>query len=155
MQQPRAEVERPPVERPWRVRSGLIIRDPYVSQILDGKKTWEIRGKRTTIRGRIGLIKGGSGTVVGTCDLFDVVGPLTLAEYRKGARRAGSEPREIDELPYDATYAWVLRHPVRLPEPVRYAHPSGAVIWVNLAPRVTGKVAAEERAVRVAAGNSR
>ena len=29
---------------------GLIIRDPFVTWILDGEKTWELRGKATQVR---------------------------------------------------------------------------------------------------------
>jgi hypothetical protein len=55
---------------------GLLIRSPWIEEILRGRKTWEIRGSNTNIRGRIGLIRSGSGLVVGTCDLVDVEGPL-------------------------------------------------------------------------------
>jgi hypothetical protein len=43
----------------------LLIRHPWIDMILDGKKTWEIRGSRTAIRETIGLIPSASGTVVG------------------------------------------------------------------------------------------
>lgn len=36
---------------------GLIIRQPWLDRILDGQKTWEIRGTNTQIRGPIGLIQ--------------------------------------------------------------------------------------------------
>jgi hypothetical protein len=55
----------------------LSLESPWVEMILDGKKIWEIRGRYTRIRGKIALIRGGSGLVVGTCELSDVVGPLT------------------------------------------------------------------------------
>ena len=38
------------------------------------------------------------------------------------------------------TYAWVLTAVRRFHTPVRYRHPSGAVIWVKLTSRVTTKV---------------
>lgn len=41
----------------------LLIRHPWIDLILDGKKSWEIRGARTTIRGTVGLVASGSGTV--------------------------------------------------------------------------------------------
>jgi hypothetical protein len=109
--------------------SGLVIRAPYVWQILDGVKKWEIRGTRTRKRGRIALILAGSGTVVGFCDLVDVVGPLTLDELQRTRHLHLSE---ADELPYRRTFAWVMANPTSLPDPIRYRHPSGAVIWVSL-----------------------
>jgi len=40
----------------------LVIRPQWIEKILAGKKTWEIRGSRTAIRGIIGLIPSGSGS---------------------------------------------------------------------------------------------
>lgn len=111
------------------ITHGLLILKEPLDKILAGTKTWEIRGKATARRGPIALIESKSGHVVGTCDVVDVVGPLTLAELQRNARRTGFRP---DELPYATTYAWVVRDARRLPEPVPYRHPSGAVIWVRL-----------------------
>lgn len=44
----------------------LIIREPWIELILSGRKTWEIRGTATSVRGRIGLIRARSGLIVGT-----------------------------------------------------------------------------------------
>lgn len=52
---------------------GLVIRSPWVEMILTGKKIWEMRGTYTHIRGKIALIRRGSGLVVGTCHLVDVI----------------------------------------------------------------------------------
>jgi hypothetical protein len=71
--------------------------------------------------------------VIGTAELVDVVGPLTRADLVANATKLNQPPRELDQpLYYDKTYAWVLRHARRLPKPVPYTHPSGAVIWVKL-----------------------
>jgi len=48
---------------------GLLIRQPFAYWIVDGKKTWEIRGSATKVRSRIAIIVAGTGTVVGTCKL--------------------------------------------------------------------------------------
>ena len=112
--------------------NGLIVRSPWVEMILDGRKTWEIRGRATHVRGRIALIRGGSGLVVGTCEIFDVVGPLTLEDLRGNAGNAGLALREVTIIPYKKTYAWVLRDVKQFIPPRPYKHPSGAVIWVKL-----------------------
>lgn len=36
---------------------GLILKSPWIDLILDGRKTWEIRGSNTLVRGHIALIK--------------------------------------------------------------------------------------------------
>ena len=120
----------------------LIIRAPYVDWILDGKKAWELRGGATKLRGRIGLIEKGAGVVVGTCELVRVHGPLTRAALRTNAAKMNASPDEFDgDLYYgDHTYAWELAAPRRLPRPVRYEHPAGAVIWVKLTDEVRAQV---------------
>lgn len=123
------------------ITHGLLILKEWLDKILAGTKTWEIRGKATARRGPIALIESKSGHVVGTCDLVDVVGPLTLAELQRNAKRAGS--RAI-KLSYETTYAWVLKDARRLPERVPYRHPSGAVIWVKLEREVVTRL---ERAI--------
>ena len=110
----------------------LLIRSPWIDLILDGKKTWEIRGSRTHIKGQIGLIASRSGTVVGVCDLVKCVGPLTATEFRKSAKKAGHRRSEAKLGYYRQTFAWVVKNARRLARPVEYRHPSGAVIWVLL-----------------------
>src|SRR5690349_14900149 len=68
------------------------IRAPYVDWILDGDKVWEIRSRATKIRGLVGLIKSKSLTVVGTCRIVDVIGPLTLKDIRENAQEKMNEP---------------------------------------------------------------
>lgn len=120
-----------------RITHGLLILKEPLDKILAGTKTWEIRGKATTRRGPIALIESKSGHVVGTCRVVDVVGPLTLAELRRNADRAGFKP---SQLYYATTYAWVIEDAKRLARPVPYRHPPGAVIWVRLAPGVVRKL---------------
>lgn len=116
-----------------RITHGLLILKEPLDKILAGTKTWEIRGKATARRGPIALIESKSGHVVSTCEVVDVAGPLTLAKLQRNARRTGFRP---SELPYATTYAWIVRDARRLPAPVPYQHPSGAVIWVCLETRV-------------------
>src|SRR5438876_7688725 len=49
----------------------LIIDEPWISMIVSGQKTWEMRSRNTQVRGRIGLIRKGSKTVIGLADLVD------------------------------------------------------------------------------------
>ena len=112
---------------------GLLIRTPWIEEILDGKKTWEIRGSYTHIRGTIALIRSGSGHIVGTCELADVLGPLTLSDMYENLLKHREPLNDLmNGLPYEKTFAWVLNNIQPLPQPIPYNHPCGAVIWVNL-----------------------
>jgi len=55
---------------------GLVIKSPWIEKILAGEKTWELRTRAVRERGTIALIKGGSGTIVGTCSILDCLGPV-------------------------------------------------------------------------------
>lgn len=126
--------------------SGLLIRSPYTDWILDGSKSWEMRGSATRKRGRIALIQSGTGTVVGSADLVDVIGPLTRSEYLSSARKLGLKRSALPAaLRYKRTFAWVLKNPRRLKTPVRYCHPYGSIIWVNLRPGVQAAVSRQRR----------
>jgi hypothetical protein len=118
----------------------LVIRRPWIDKIVDGGKTWEIRGSRTSVRGLTALVASGSGTVIGVCDLVDCIGPLTSTQFRRNAKKAGMRPSEATLGYYRQTYAWVVNNARRLARPVEYRHPSGAVIWVLLEPAVERKI---------------
>ena len=118
----------------------LLLRHPHIDNILDGKKTWEIRGPKTLVRATIGLIASGSGTVVGVCDLADCIGPLTPEQYRKNAKKAGMRPSEAKLGWYRQTYAWVVEKPRMLKHPVPYEHLPGAIIWVKLDASIEKKI---------------
>jgi hypothetical protein len=124
------------------VTKGLIIREPWISMILEGWKTWEMRTKATSIRGPIALIRGGSGTVVGVADLVDSLAPLTESDMRSSELMHGIGVDKIPQVVGDGwVVPWVLQNAVAI-APVPYTHPSGAVTWVNLAPEVTQAIAA-------------
>ena len=118
---------------------GLIIRAPWIDYILKGEKTWEIRGSNTAVRGRVGLIKSGTGTVIGTVEIKDSI-ELTLDDYRENSIKYGGDGQEALSLPYKRTYAWVLDQPSMFDEPFPYKHPMGAVIWVNLSKAMNGRL---------------
>ncbi len=128
---------------------GLIIRSPWIDMILKGEKTWELRGTSTKIRGKIALIKGGTKTVAGVCELSDVEGPLSKEDLIGSAGFHGLDEESLDgPPPYPKTYAWVLRNPVEFSDPVPYDHPQGAVIWVNLSSEESEKALDKERSSR-------
>ena len=83
----------------------LIIKQPYLEEILAGTKTIEFRSRATLIRGRIGLIQSGrKGEILGTVELHD-------------CRDAGH------------SYEWMLREVRRLPLAVQFQQNPGCVVW--------------------------
>jgi hypothetical protein len=125
----------------------LVIDEPWITSILRGEKSWEMRKTTCNIRGPIALIRKGSGLVVGTAV---VTGSLPTLTSR--AAYADAEPyhrippaRQESAFADGWTVPWVLAEARPLPRPVPYKHPSGAVIWVNLDSETAGRVQAHTR----------
>lgn len=114
---------------------GLIIDMPYVDQITSGQKIWEMRSTKTTKRGHVALIRKGTGMIVGLAEIIDSVGPLTRQQMSENQGKHMLTPAQLaDPKIVKWNNAWVLRSARKLRSPIRYQHPNGAVIWVNLTP---------------------
>jgi ASCH domain len=115
------------------ITHALIIREPWISLLLSGKKIWELRSRSTTIRGRVGLIRSGSGLIVGTTELTECLAPLTRKEMYASIKRHQVPAEDIPAaLKAGWTTPWVMRNTKPLKTPKRYEHPAGAVTWVRL-----------------------
>lgn len=110
---------------------GLIVKDPWIDKMLKGEKTWEIRGSNTSIRGRIALIKSGTGKIFGSIELIDSV-RLSIDDFLDSTDKHCISVDDFSKMPYPKTHAWVVSNPVIFTKPIPYNHPQGAVIWVNL-----------------------
>ena len=86
----------------------LCVKPPYARAIVTGAKVEEYRTRPTRIRGRIGIIESGSGTIIGEADLYDCT--------ERG----------------DWDYIWHLQNARLYETPIPYRHPFGAVVWVKL-----------------------
>lgn len=138
----RVDLRRIPGDGQHLPERGLLIRAPHINRILDGSKSWEIRGTRTNLRGRIALIRSGSSSIFGESRILDCVGTLSFAELLSAPQLPPEERAEFaheGELPYlsketkaSKTYAWILGDVCTYDGPLVYRHPSGAVIFVNL-----------------------
>jgi hypothetical protein len=85
----------------------LIVKHPWVDQLLAGTKPIEFRTRPTKIRGTIGLIASGErGLVLGTVELYDCT---------QG----------------DDCWHWHVRNPVRFAKPRQIDQKPGCVIWVK------------------------
>lgn len=123
---------------------GLIIREPWIGYILGGTKTWEMRTSPAPRRGRIALIRQGTGLVVGTADIAESLPPLdaeSLAATREWHRIPSALDGEVRRRRW--MHPWVLRDVRRLARPVRAGQKPGQVIWVPLGSDVVAAVDAQ------------
>jgi hypothetical protein len=112
---------------------GLIIRSPYIDWILSGEKIWEMRSRRTSYRGQIGLIKKGTGMIVGVTNLIDCLPPLSDKCFA-ATRNKHAIPEQMDAAVLEAgwVYPWVFEGSRRLKQPVEAKQKKGQVTWVYL-----------------------
>lgn len=111
---------------------GLVIKPYWAKKILAGEKTWEIRGRQTHKRGKIGIIISGTGRVWGEVDLVDCIPLQGPDDVELILQNQDKHHVPLAGIVYRKPWAWVLENPVKYDEPVPYNHPQGAVIWVNL-----------------------
>jgi len=123
----------------------IIMKDP-MDEILSGKKTWEIRSRNCHKRGLIALIESKSGTIVGTAEIVDSIGPLSIAEYNRNLDKSRDIKRRRDTKD-DNYYAWVLKNAKRFKEPVKYKHKNGIITWhpVNVPDKLISKAQLKKR----------
>lgn len=112
------------------VTKGLIVREPWISLILKQLKIWEMRSKPTKIRGKIALIKQGTGEIVGHADLVACLDPLSYNQLVM-TRTSHRVDYTLKSSNKKWNTPWVLKNVTRL-EPIPYKHPKGAITWVNL-----------------------
>ncbi|MDF2797548.1 MAG: hypothetical protein K0R85_292 [Devosia sp.] len=123
----------------------IVIDEPWISLILSGQKTWEMRKTSCGYRGVVALIRKGGGQVVGVARIVDSLPSLaTDTDYARAIDKhcipLGRQPQARGD---GWTIPWVLSEAAELAEPVAYRHPHGAVIWVNLEEEVATKVTAQ------------
>lgn len=115
---------------PPTLTDALIVRPEWGDLILDGVKTWEIRGSDTKKRGTFFLAYSGTGKVYGQFDLVDSVF-VTLDDLQRNENKHRIGNSEMVMQVYDTPHAWVIENARRYEKPFAYTHPQGAVIWVK------------------------
>ncbi|MEY8840863.1 hypothetical protein AB9K41_17705, partial [Cribrihabitans sp. XS_ASV171] len=119
-----------------------IIADPWIGHILDGRKDWEMRSQATSVRGWFGLIRKGSGTVVGLARLVDCGRALDQAEM---IASFDHHRIPVDMIRRGEVAKWIvpwkLADVIPLAHSVPYEHKAGAVTWVTLSHDVSQKLA--------------
>jgi hypothetical protein len=105
---------------------GLVIAEPWISLILSGKKTREMRSKATSYRGPLAVITKGSGLVTGIVDLVDCIPGQHEAEYGASEALHCSPKAQHTGWAVRWPVAWVFANARSLAEPVPYKHKNGA-----------------------------
>lgn len=126
------------------ITRALIVAEPWIDLILSGEKTWEMRSSINRILGWVGLIRKGSGQIVGAVRMTGAGAALTKGELLEHVERhcipiAMIESGAIGKW----TTPWYMEEAVEFSEPVPYDHPSGAVTWVSLDESVAVAVSAK------------
>jgi ASCH domain len=115
------------------ITHALIIREPWITLLLEGKKTWEMRSRLTKIRGFIGLIHAGSGLIVGVGRLVECLERLNDERMRQNIDFHRIPEKDlIAACSAGWTIPWVMEKIQAFKKPVPYTHPKGAVIWIKL-----------------------
>lgn len=128
----------------------IIVRSPWIDQILSGKKTWEMRSTRTTYRGLVGLIRKGTGLVVGAARLVASPPPIDAKTFELNQARHGI-PDHMWQKVFEARwiYPWVLEGSYGLTTPIAAGQRRGQVIWVPLGEEVAAAVRLEVSATTI------
>ncbi|HZU07438.1 MAG TPA: AAA family ATPase [Chloroflexota bacterium] len=118
------------------VRAGALpqrafrVLEPYASQIVEGKKTWELRTYPTTIRGRVGVVSGGR--MLGTVEVTGTRGPLSAEELEQAQDRHLADPRFLQRYARGRRlYAWELAKAQKFAKPVEIAPRAGQQTWLR------------------------
>lgn len=102
----------------------LLLKEPWLTKILDGCKSLELRSQNTTKRGRIGL--GIKDKILGYCELTDSQ-RLTCAEVFS---RRHEHLCPLDLVTYKEVYGWSLASAKRLSSPAPLPRKHGQIVWV-------------------------
>lgn len=108
------------------ITNGLVIASPHIERILEGRKTWEMRSTKTTKRGRIALIRKGSGLIVGTVELTGYIGPLTQQQMLEARDKHWIDESIIKSGEVDKwRYGWTLERVTPFTSPIAYVSSPG------------------------------
>ncbi|GBD15238.1 hypothetical protein HRbin26_00124 [bacterium HR26] len=108
----------------------LVVREPWATHIVEGRKRWEIRRYPTRVRGRIGIVSPRG--LIGAVRLIDVLGPFAVEELLEHIDKHLATEEFLSA--YAGTrplYAWVLEEPEAFPEPLAVERPGGPRVWVH------------------------
>ncbi|MFN3337288.1 MAG: ASCH domain-containing protein [Thermomicrobium sp.] len=107
----------------------LIVREPWASYIVQGRKTWEVRRYPTRVRGRIGIVSPRG--LIGAVRLVRVLGPFTVEELLEEIERHLAPEEFLREYAQDRPlWVWELEEAEEFEEPYEVERAGGPRIWV-------------------------
>ena len=120
----------------------LVVKARWARLLLNGTKTIELRGRKTSRTGRVALAVAGTSQLHGTIEV--------VSSELVGHRLANGElappvcgpfvadlvaqhcVHDLSIIRYRRIWAWKMRRPILFWKPKNYRHPRGAVTWVRL-----------------------
>lgn len=107
----------------------LTIKKEWLDLILEGEKTWEIRGTTTQRRGYIHFAESGSGQLRGRAKLVDCrrLERSTFMQFQSRHRVP-----DVNMVKYKNIWAWILEEAEPYDASFDYSHKQGAVIFVTV-----------------------
>ena len=106
-----------------------MVKQQWIDLILDGKKTWEIRGQRCLKRGLVHLALSGTNSILGS---IRIEGCRKLARCCFNKHFMKHRVPNLRDVRYATIYAWEMTEPQRFEPPLHYKPHRGAVIWTQL-----------------------
>ena len=107
----------------------LTIKKEWLDLILEGEKTWEIRGTSTQRRGYIHFAESGSGQLRGRAKLVDCR-RLERSNFMQFQSR--HRVPDVNMVKYKNIWAWILEEAEPYDASFDYSHKHGAVIFVTV-----------------------
>ena len=111
--------------------SALVVQEFWATRILNGTKTWELRGRSTRKRGPISIAISGTSKLYGQVNLVDCDkvaerqedGSLkSLLLLPLSAFHPMHMVTDLNIIGYPAVYAWILAEPLLYDSPRVYTH---------------------------------
>ncbi|MDW8059296.1 MAG: ASCH domain-containing protein [Thermomicrobium sp.] len=110
-------------------KRSFVVREPWATYIVQGRKTWEIRRYPTRIRGRIGIVSPRD--LIGAVQLVRVLGPFTVEELLEEIERHLAPGQFLREYAQERPlWAWELQEAEEFAEPYEVERAGGPRIWV-------------------------
>ena len=123
----------------------LLVKEPWASQLVTGKKTMGLRSTRCSIRENVAIARIGTSQIIGTCRIVDcklvatrdlstgnlVKAPGCPSDFEVKCQLRWDEMNNMMQS-YNLIWAWVMEDPFRFECPLQFKRPKGAQIWFRL-----------------------